>query len=114
MRRALTAVLLLAVTAAALVLLRPRPALDLRIGADGIAQVHDVFGRTRTLPETLVVRAVGRPRVRIVNADTVTHRLGLFSAPPGETVEYTLPQPGTYTGECSAHPTSRTLTYVVR
>ena len=114
MRRATIGALLLVAVAATLFVLRPRPALDLRIGTDGIAQVHDAFGRTRTLPETLVVRAAGRPRVRIVNADTVTHRLGLFSAPPGETVEYTLPQPGTYTGECSAHPTSRTLTYVVR
>jgi hypothetical protein len=113
-KRAVTVAAALLAVAVAIVLLRPRPALDLRIGADGIAEVHDRFGRTRTLPETLVVRAAGRPRIRIVNADTVTHRLGLFSAPPGETVEYTLPQPGTYTGACSAHPTSRTLTYVVR
>jgi plastocyanin len=61
-----------------------------------------------------VVAAGGRPRVRIVNADSISHRLGLFAAPAGDQVEYTLPQPGVYTGLCSAHPTSETLTFVVR
>jgi hypothetical protein len=92
----------------------PRPALEIRIPSGGIAQVHDRWGRVRALPETLVVAAGGRPRVRIVNADSITHRLGLFVAPAGQQVEYTLPQPGTYTGLCSAHPTSETLTFVVR
>jgi plastocyanin len=92
----------------------PRPAVDIRIPPGGRAEVHARFGRVAALPETIVVAAGGRPRVRIRNADSMEHRLGLFAAPAGETVEYTLPQPGTYTGLCSAHPTSETLTFVVR
>ncbi len=92
----------------------PRPAVVIRIPASGIAEVHERFWRVEALPETIVVPAGGRPKVRITNSDTMVHRLGLFSAPPGETVEYTLPRPGTYTGVCSAHPTSSTLTFVVR
>lgn len=92
----------------------PRPAVDIRIPVGGVAEVHERFWRVQTLPETIVVAAGGRPRVRIINADSITHRLGLFSADAGETVEYTLPQKGTYTGECSAHPSSATLTFVVR
>jgi hypothetical protein len=92
----------------------PRPAVEIRIPIGGLAEVQDRWGRVRALPETIVVAAGGRPRVRIVNADSITHRLGLFAAPAGEQVEYTLPQPGTYTGLCSAHPTSETLTFVVR
>ena len=114
MRRA---ALLLAGTVGALALalaLWPRPAVDIRIPRGGFAQVHGRFGRVQTIPDTIVVAAGGRPRVRITNADTATHQLGLFSAPPGQTVEYTLPTPGTYTGLCSVHPTSETLTFVVR
>jgi plastocyanin len=92
----------------------PRPAVNIRVTAEGVAFVHGVFGRVSVLPDTIVVSAGGRPKVRITNADTITHRLGLFAAPAGQVVEYTLPQPGTYTGLCSAHPTSNTLTYVVR
>jgi plastocyanin len=104
-----------AVAAALLALaLWPRPAVDIRIPRGGVAAVHHRFGRVAALPETLVVAAGGRPRVRITNADTAAHQLGLFSAPPGRTVEYTLPTPGTYTGLCSVHPTSETLTFVVR
>lgn len=92
----------------------PRPAVDIRIPRGGYAELHRRFGRVAAIPETIVVAAGGRPRVRITNADTTAHRLGLFTAPPGETVEYTLPTPGTYTGLCSVHPTSETLTFVVR
>ena len=92
----------------------PRPAVDIRIPSSGVAEVHERFWRVKTLPETIFVAAGGRPRVRITNADSITHRLGLFSADAGETVEYSLPQKGTYTGECSAHPSSATLTFVVR
>jgi len=92
----------------------PRPAVDIRIPPGGLAGVHGRFGRVTALPETIVVAAGGRPRVRITNTDSIEHRLGLFAAPAGEVVEYTLPQPGTYTGLCSAHPTSETLTFVVR
>jgi len=92
----------------------PRPAVDIRIPPGGLASVHGRWGRVTALPETIVVAAGGRPRVRITNTDSIEHRLGLFAAPAGESVEYTLPQPGTYTGLCSAHPTSETLTFVVR
>lgn len=92
----------------------PRPAVDIRIPRGGFAALHQRFGRVVAMPDTIVVAAGGRPRVRITNADTTTHQLGLFSAPPGQTVEYTLPTPGTYTGLCSVHPTSETLTFVVR
>jgi plastocyanin len=100
--------------AVAVVFSWPRPAVDIRIPPGGIAQIHKSFGRVVALPETIVVAAGGRPRVRITNSDSVAHRLGLFSANAGETAEYTLPQPGTYTGACSAHATSETLTFVVR
>ncbi len=92
----------------------PRPAVDIRIPEGGVAEVHERFWRVHALPETIVVAAGGRPRVRIVNSDSITHRLGMFSAGAGETVEYSMPQKGTYTGECSAHPSSATLTFVVR
>ncbi len=101
-------------TAVAVMVSWPRPAVDIRIPPGGLAQIHKSFWRVTALPETIVVASGGRPRVRISNTDSIAHRLGLFSAAPGETVEYTLPQPGTYTGACSAHPTRETLTFVVR
>jgi hypothetical protein len=105
---------IVAVTVFVAVATWPRPAVDIRIPPGGLASVHGRFGRVTALPETIVVAAGGRPRVRITNTDSIEHRLGLFAAPAGESVEYTLPQPGTYTGLCSAHPTSETLTFVVR
>lgn len=92
----------------------PRPAVDIRIPPGGVAEVHHRFGRVTAMPETIVVAAGGRPRIRITNADTIAHRLGMFSAPASERVEYTLPQPGVYTGACSAHPSSETLTFLVQ
>lgn len=102
------------ITAIAALATWPRPAVDIRIPEGGVAEVHGRFWRVQTLPETIFVSAGGRPRVRITNRDSIQHRLGLFAADAGETVEYTLPQPGAYTGACSAHPTSSTLTFVVR
>jgi len=113
-RRATQLVAVLLVTGLAVFASWPRPAVDIRIPPGGLASVHGRFGRVTALPETIVVAAGGRPRVRITNGDSIEHRLGLFAAPAGESVEYTLPQPGTYTGLCSAHPTSETLTFVVR
>ena len=78
-------------TALVAVLTWPRPAVDIRIAAGGVATVHGRFGRVSALPETIVVSAGGRPRIRIANADSITHRLGLFAAPPLDDVEYTLP-----------------------
>jgi plastocyanin len=92
----------------------PRPAVEIVIPPTGIAEVHQRFGAVTTIPDTIVVPAGGRPRVRITNRDTTAHRLGIFAAPAQQTVEFTLPRPGTYTGECSVHPTAKTLTFVVR
>jgi len=114
LRRVAQLVAVIAVTVLVVLASWPRPAVDIRIPPGGLAFVHGRFGRVTALPETIVVAAGGRPRVRISNADSIEHRLGLFAAPAGESVEYTLPQPGTYTGLCSAHPTSETLTFVVR
>ena len=114
MRRAAVLAGVLVATALVVLATWPRPAVDIRIPPGGIAEVHGRFWRVSALPETIFVAAGGRPRVRISNADSIEHRLGLFAAPSGETVEYTLPQPGAYTGLCSAHPTSETLTFVVR
>jgi plastocyanin len=114
LRRAVQLAAVLMVTGLVVLATWPRPAVDIRIAASGIASMHGRFGRVSALPETIVVAAGGRPRVRITNADSIEHRLGLFAAPASESVEYTLPQPGTYTGLCSAHPTSETLTFVVR
>lgn len=114
LRRIAQLAAVLGVTAFVVLATWPRPAVDIRIPQGGLASVHLRFGRVTALPETIVVAAGGRPRVRITNADSIEHRLGLFAAPAGESVEYTLPQPGTYTGLCSAHPTSETLTFVVR
>lgn len=114
MERLLQLLAVIAITAVAAVATWPRPAVDIRIPEGGIAKVHRRFWRVQALPETIFVAAGGRPRVRITNADSIPHRLGLFAANAGETVEYTLPQPGAYTGQCSAHPTSSTLTFVVR
>ncbi len=114
MKRVLQVGTVVAITAVAALATWPRPAVDIRIPEGGVAEVHRRFWRVQMLPETIFVAAGGRPRVRITNSDSMQHRLGLFAADAGETVEYTLPQPGTYTGECSAHPTSSTLTFVVR
>jgi hypothetical protein len=114
MKRAAQLAAVVIATGAAVMVSWPRPAVDIRIPPGGIAQIHKSFWRVTALPETIVVAAGGRPRVRISNSDSIAHRLGLFSAAAGETMEYTLPQPGTYTGACSAHPTSETLTFVVR
>lgn len=104
----------LGIAALATWLLWPRPAVEILIPPTGIAEVRGRFGMVTTIPDTIVVPAGGRPRVRITNRDTTAHRLGIFAAPAQQTVEFTLPRPGTYTGECSVHPTAETLTFVVR
>lgn len=91
----------------------PRPDLALEVDRGGLGWV---VGRTSRapLPETLFVAARGRPTVRIANRDTAAAQLGIFHAPAGATVEFTLPGPGAYGGFCSAHPTKKRLTFVVR
>ena len=91
----------------------PRPDLALEVDRGGLGWVVGRTGRA-PLPETLFVAARGRPTVRIDNHDTAAAQLGIFSAPAGRTVEYTLPGPGAYGGFCSAHPAKKRLTFVVR
>jgi len=91
----------------------PRPDLSIEVDRGGLGWVVGRTGRA-TLPETLHVAARGRPTVRIANRDTAPAQLGIFNAPAGRTVEFTLPGPGAYGGYCSAHPTRKRLTFVVR
>lgn len=87
----------------------PRPAVTIAIAKGGVATVDGA-----ALPETLFVAAQGRATtVRVVNADTVRHALGMFAADAGATTDFTITYPGTYGGACSAHA-SGSLTYVVR
>lgn len=98
-----------AVTGALVWLTWPGPAVVIRIAPGGAATVHG-----EALPETLFIKARGRSTVvRVVNADTVRHRLALFSADAGETRDFVMAYPGTYGGVCSTHP-SGNLTYVVQ
>lgn len=113
MRRVLAILLVAAVTTLAAWWLIPRPALAIEIDAGGQAWVRSRTGRT-VLPDTVHVVGHRNARVRIENADARLHRLGLFAVPAGETAEYTLPRPGTYSGVCSTHESSGSVTYVVR
>lgn len=55
-------------------------------------------------PRRLDVR-VGQV-IRIVNEDNRSHVIGPFSVGRGETITQRFASPGTYRGECSAHPDS--------
>ena len=91
----------------------PRPDLHIRVLRGGTAQLVRTFGAPRPLPDTIYVDASAPATVRIENQDTVTHRLGIFAVARGTTNDFTISQPGIYSGFCSAHP-GRRLTYVVR
>lgn len=92
----------------------PRPDTLIRVMRGGTAMVTDAFGRTAPLGDTVFVRGGGARRtIRVVNDDTVKHQLAMFNIPAGEQTEYTVP-PGTFGGACSAHPTSKHLTFVIR
>lgn len=93
----------------------PRPALELRIEVGGRGVVVDRLGRTRALPETVFVAATGRnTKIRVDNRDTTYQTLGIFGAAAGSVRSFSVPLPGTYGGYCSAHATSKTITYVVQ
>lgn len=114
-RRALTVAGVLAATALAAWWTWPRPDLELDVARGGVGAVVDRFGRRAPLPDTLYVQARGRETtVRVVNHDTAATTLGIFTARPGEARDFTIATPGVYGGYCSAHPTRRRLTYVVR
>ena len=92
----------------------PRPDTLIRVRRGGVAVVTDALGRDRPLPDTVLVGGSGSKRtIRVVNEDTVQHRLAMFTVPAGEQTEYTVP-PGTFGGACSAHPTKQQLTFVIR
>lgn len=92
----------------------PRPDTLIRVQRGGIAVVTDAFGRDRPLPDTVFVGGSGaRRKIRVVNEDTMQHRLAMFTIPAGEQTDYTVP-PGTFGGACSAHPTKTQLTFVIR
>ncbi len=113
MRRALAILLVAVATTLAAWWLIPRPALAIEIDEGGQAWVRSRTGRT-PLPDTVHVDGQRNARVRIENADAKLHRLGLFVVAAGETAEYTLPRPGTYSGVCSTHASAGAVTYVVR
>ncbi len=92
----------------------PRPDLSIEVERGGVASVVDHYGRRRPLSDTIFVGGSGARRaVRVINRDTMTHQLALFTADAGSETSYTIP-PGTYGGYCSAHAASRHLTVVVR
>jgi hypothetical protein len=93
----------------------PRPSLVLRVERGGVGVVVHRWGRNTPLPDTLFVRARGRNTgIRIENRDTAYQTLGILGVPAGTERNFTLPLPGAYSGYCSAHPTGKTLTYVVQ
>lgn len=92
----------------------PRPDTLIRVQRGGTAVVTDAFGRDRPLPDTVFVGGSGAKRkIRVVNEDTIQHRLAMFTIPAGEQTDYTVP-PGTFGGVCSAHPTKTQLTFVIQ
>ncbi len=92
----------------------PRPDTLIRVTRGGIALVTDAYGRTAPLGDTVFVRGGGARRtIRVVNEDTIKHQLAMFTVPAGEQTEYNVP-PGTFGGACSAHPTNKHLTFVIR
>ena len=92
----------------------PHPDVEIRVDRGGVATIVNRFGRPSPLGDTVFVGGRGARRtVRVVNHDTTTHRLAMFSAAAGDRRDYTVPI-GVYGGYCSAHRTSKHLTFVVR
>lgn len=113
-KRGLTLLGIVAATAAATWSLWPRPDTLIRVQRGGVAVVTDAFGRDHALPDTVVVGGRGGKRkIRVVNEDSIEHRLAMFTVPAGEQTDYTVP-PGVFGGACTAHPTKTQLTFVIR
>lgn len=92
----------------------PRPDTLIRVAQGGVATVTDAYGRTEPLGDTVRVRGAGaRRKIRVVNDDTIPHRLAMLSVGAGERTDYTVP-PGTFGGSCSAHPAKKRLTFVIQ
>lgn len=93
----------------------PRPAVHIRVGPGGVGVLIDRWGRSSPLPDTIFIRATGRnTRIRIENRDSTYQSLGIFGAAAHSERSFSVPLPGAYGGFCSAHPTSKRLTYVVQ
>jgi hypothetical protein len=113
LRRA-TLAALVGVTAAVVWVTWPRPDTLIRVQRGGVAVVENALGRAMPLPDTVFVGgAGGRRTVRVVNEDTVQHRLAMFTVEAGAQTDYTVPL-GTFGGACSAHPTKTQLTFVIK
>ncbi|MBI1809052.1 MAG: hypothetical protein HYR75_04080 [Gemmatimonadetes bacterium] len=114
MRRSVAIVAAVAVAATVTWLLWPRPAAVIVVEPGGVAWVEGMGGSRIALPETLHVAARGRnTTLRLINRDSVRHELALFGANPGETREFTVTFPGTYSGVCTTHKKTGRLVYVV-
>lgn len=114
LRRVLALVAMGSATGAIVWLTWPRPDTLIRVQRGGVAVVTDAFGRDTPLPDTVYVGGSGAKRtIRVVNEDTRPHRLAMFTVPAGGQTDYSVP-PGTFGGACSAHPSKRQLTFVIR
>ena len=92
----------------------PRPDTEIRVALGGVATATNGYGFSAPLGDTIHVGGSGaKRRIRVVNNDTVLHRLAMFSVTPGQRTDYTVP-PGTFGGVCSAHPGSTQLTFVIQ
>jgi len=112
-RRLLSLSALLVGTAGAVWWTWPRPDTLIRVQRGGVAVISDAFGRDTPLPDTVRVGGSGAKRkIRVVNEDTIQHRLAMFTVPAGGQTDYTVP-PGTFGGACSAHPSRKQLTFVI-
>jgi hypothetical protein len=112
--RVLTLVAVVALTGLSTWLVWPRPDTRIDIARGGVATVISWYGVRSPLSDTIVVGGSGARRtVRVINRDTMQHVLSLFTVKAGSQMDYTVP-PGAFGGYCSAHPTGKTLTVVVR
>ena len=92
----------------------PRPDTRIDIAPGGVATVISRYGLRSLLSDTIVVGGSGARRtVRVTNRDSIQHVLSLFTVQADSQMDYTVP-PGSFGGYCSAHPTGKTLTVVVR
>ncbi len=113
-RRLVALSVLLLGTAAAVWWTWPRPDTLIRVQRGGVAVVTDALGRDIPLPDTVRVGGSGATRtIRVVNEDSIQHRLAMFTVPAGGQTDYTVP-PGRFGGACSAHPSKTQLTFVIR
>ena len=113
-RRVITLLAVVAGTLALVWLAWPHPDVTIVVERGGRALVMSRLGRRGPLDDTLFVGGSGARRsVRVINHDSLSHQLALFTVQPGAQTDYAVPL-GTFGGYCSAHPRSKRLTIVVR